>query len=374
VRGDDILISKNKIYANGGCPDDLLASHDFYCADSAEELAYGIYVEEESYGVSIGDTEGGNEIHYNRDGAIAIPGNLSSDIMMTENTTSQNYGLGLGIDLGMDDRTINDRLDEDAGVNDLLNYIDYFQTFQLPPTDPDEDRYWGWGVGSYGDRVEVYRAPSEDWDRGMYHAGGDKYLGKAFFNWLGFEINSDEYDFGTYYTLTFVTIGEGGKTSEFSYAVPVGEDFDFDGVINRFEAGDGSSESEGSYADNPDTDADGLADVVEDKNHNGVWDSDLGETSTFIADSDEDGVSDFYEVRGDNLYDVGYDTDPLGTDSDGDGLQDGAEDTNGNGILEVYLNETDPMSQDTDQDGFDDHNDNCPSIYNPTQNSGYCKD
>lgn len=232
--------------------------------------------------------------------------------------------------------------------------------------------YSSW-VENCGVELDVASASNVDWDRGVYHGGGEEYLGYAGFIWMAFEMSSDEYDFGTYDMLTFITIGEGSNTSEFSYVVPVGEDYDFDGVINRFETGDGSSESEGSYADNPDTDADGLADVVEDKNRNGVWDFDEGETSAFIADSDEDGVSDFYEVSGDNQYDPSSDTDPLGTDSDGDGLQDGSEDKNGNGILEVYLNETDPLSTDTDQDGFDDASDNCPSVYNPTQNSGYCQ-
>ena len=62
-----------------------------------------------------------------------------------------------------------------------------------------------------------------------------------------------------------------------------------------------------------DSDDDGLADGVEDANHNGVVDS--GETDPTLADSDDDGLSDGVEDA------VG--SDPNDRDSDDDGILDG---------------------------------------------------
>ena len=45
-------------------------------------------------------------------------------------------------------------------------------------------------------------------------------------------------------------------------------------------------------------------------------------------------------------------TDPIVSDSDGDGLPDGLEDSNRNGRFDVH--ETDPMRVDTDGDGLGD--------------------
>ena len=45
-------------------------------------------------------------------------------------------------------------------------------------------------------------------------------------------------------------------------------------------------------------------------------------------------------------------TDPQNPDSDGDGLLDGYEDANHNGVIES--NETNPLKRDTDGDGFSD--------------------
>lgn len=343
-----------------GSGNEILSNQIYY------NTSHGIWAQGENIVISE------NEIHGNGEGGIAVFGDDSFGIEMTQNLVSQNYGSNLGIDLGVDDETYNDRFDVDEGANDLLNCIDYFQAFPLPSSD-GEKLYWSWGVASSGNKVEVYLASKEDWDRGAYQGGSEEYLGDKDLENATFVIDSDEFNFSTDDTLTFLSFDEEGNTSEFGYSVPVGEDSDLDGIIDEFETGDGSSATEGSSSGNADSDGDGLADVVEDKNRNGIWDADAGETSSFIADSDEDGVSDFYEVRADNQYDAGYDTDPLGTDSDGDSLQDGAEDTNGNGVLEVYLNETDPLSSDTDQDGYDDSSDNCPSVYNPTQNSGYCQ-
>ncbi len=105
----------------------------------------------------------------------------------------------------------------------------------------------------------------------------------------------------------------------------------------------------GSSTKLSDTDGDGLADGVENANRDGV--KDLSETSAIIKDSDGDGLSDGLEAS--SCY-----ADPceatLGTaaDTDGDGLQDGLEDADGDG--ETSEGETNPTVSDTDGDGDDD--------------------
>jgi hypothetical protein len=74
-------------------------------------------------------------------------------------------------------------------------------------------------------------------------------------------------------------------------------------------------------------------------------------------DSDIDGISDRIEVT--------TCTDPNNADSDSDGLNDGIEDANQDGIRDQ--NETDPCQADSDGDGVDDNLDNCPLMVNPAQ-------
>ena len=101
-----------------------------------------------------------------------------------------------------------------------------------------------------------------------------------------------------------------------------------------------------------DSDEDGILDVVEDANHNGVVDS--GETDPDNPDTDGDGIQDGTELGYTSadiepgtdtaffLPDLGpsTQTDPLNPDTDRDGLKDGHEDANHNG--RVDLGETDP--------------------------------
>ena len=76
----------------------------------------------------------------------------------------------------------------------------------------------------------------------------------------------------------------------------------------------------------PDTDADGIADLVE-----------TGDTHTDPNDSDTDGdgLLDGEELGGDGVYDVGTDTNPADADTDDDGLSDGDE-ADGAGLLAGY--------------------------------------
>jgi hypothetical protein len=78
-------------------------------------------------------------------------------------------------------------------------------------------------------------------------------------------------------------------------------------------------------------------------------------------------LSDFEEVNVDgdaNTYTAGLDTDPLNPDTDNDGLTDGEEDLNGNGIFEA--NEPSPFVIDTDNDGLTDRYEINTSATDPT--------
>ncbi|MGC8846614.1 MAG: IPT/TIG domain-containing protein, partial [Candidatus Hydrogenedens sp.] len=72
-----------------------------------------------------------------------------------------------------------------------------------------------------------------------------------------------------------------------------------------------------------DTDGDGLFDIVEDRNRNGIVDE--GETNLYVQDSDGDGIPDGNEDRNRNGIWDENETDPTCNDSDGDGIWDGAD-------------------------------------------------
>jgi hypothetical protein len=102
-----------------------------------------------------------------------------------------------------------------------------------------------------------------------------------------------------------------------------------------------------------DTDEDGIPDIEEDSNGNGIWDEGE-ETDPNNPDTDGDLLKDGTEI---DVSD-GNSTDPLDPDTDGDFLTDGFEDQNMNGRVDV--NETDPNLKDTDGDGIDDREDMYP--------------
>lgn len=102
-----------------------------------------------------------------------------------------------------------------------------------------------------------------------------------------------------------------------------------------------------------DSDGDGISDGVEDRNHNGI--KDAGEMNPCSDDSDEDKVRDDIEDANHNgVWDSEWETNPLASDTDGDGLADGEEDESGDGIWDPLKGETDPRQRDTDSDGMDD--------------------
>lgn len=159
------------------------------------------------------------------------------------------------------------------------------------------------------------------------------------------------------YNVNFKTTGQQGsfyaadpyRSSDHDpVVVALALDGDADGIPDRLEVALGSS------ATDIDSDDDGLADGVEDANHNGVVDS--GETSPINRDTDGDGLPDGVErgisagvadpdgsgpLGGTDLSrfipdaDPATTSDPLNADSDGDGYTDGQEDANLNGRLDA---------------------------------------
>ena len=99
---------------------------------------------------------------------------------------------------------------------------------------------------------------------------------------------------------------------------------------------------EGSCTDPaiPDTDQDGLIDGREDTNQNGVFESNLGETDPCNPDTDGDGMPDGFEA--DNSLN------PLAYDAYGDPDNDGIPN------LHEFQNNTNPGNPDTDGDGMPD--------------------
>ena len=110
------------------------------------------------------------------------------------------------------------------------------------------------------------------------------------------------------------------------------------------EDGDGLSALEerqhGTKDDNPDTDADGLTDFQE------IY---VFMTNPLKADSDDNGISDGHEDADrdglDNLYELSNGLQPFNPDTDGDGLNDGEE-------IQQYWTEV--LNVDTDGDGMTD--------------------
>ena len=120
----------------------------------------------------------------------------------------------------------------------------------------------------------------------------------------------------------------------------------------------GSDQSTGSVVVDPDTDSDGLSNLVETNTGIYVSPTDTG-TDPNDDDSDDDGLKDGEEL-------ATFTTDPNIPDTDGDALTDGNEidvhstnprltDTDADGLLdgeEVNTHTTNPLVKDTDADGY----------------------
>ena len=146
---------------------------------------------------------------------------------------------------------------------------------------------------------------------------------------------------------------------------PNNADSDGDGIDDGDEAAHGTNPIE------PDTDGDGLDDGAEDLDGDGVLDP--SETDPRDADTDNGGRNDGDErTNGTNPRDPADDgvhvdsdgdgldddveviagTDPNDADSDDDGLEDGEEDVDHDGVVDPR--ETDPNDDDSDGDGLED--------------------
>ncbi|MFO0750756.1 MAG: choice-of-anchor Q domain-containing protein [Myxococcota bacterium] len=105
----------------------------------------------------------------------------------------------------------------------------------------------------------------------------------------------------------------------------------------------------GSNPRNKDSDGDGLDDGVENKDHDGEYDA--SETSAIKKDSDNDGLNDKVEVESCYSAGAGFPckaSNPRLSDSDNDGVQDSFEDANKNGQTDA--GETSPVMADSDGD------------------------
>ncbi len=337
----------------------------------------GIYVEAPSQAIVIGGEHAAtdrNLITKNGAGGVVLADDDSiAGVRLTHNRIFDNQGKGVGIDLGADGVSPNDIGDADIGPNRRFNQVEHLHVISL--TENPQGPYWAWGVAFDAAQVELFRMAAIDVQNNLSHAGGNAWMVDAAVHNDTFEIAPQAWSIMPNATLTTLAFDHDDNTSEYGQNTPVGPDADGDGIPNALEKNDTEVVATGIMSSDPnkaDTDDDGLPDSVEDRNRNGVWNPQFGETVAYIIDTDNDGVSDYYELHGDGDYDPSVDTNPLVADTDGDSLRDGAEDTNGNGIWDAYLGESNPRAVDSDQDGFPDSTDACPGLYDPTQEPWFC--
>ncbi|HVY55457.1 MAG TPA: hypothetical protein VHC46_06840, partial [Thermodesulfobacteriota bacterium] len=104
-------------------------------------------------------------------------------------------------------------------------------------------------------------------------------------------------------------------------------DSDNDGIPDHEECGgNGDADHNGRVDSKADADHDGLVDL---------YDPSQGGTQLTCADTDGDGIPDFRDINSDNQGASDY-VENGGTDADGDGLPDSAEDSNGDGLLDLF--------------------------------------
>jgi len=252
-------------------------------------------------------------------------------------------------DLDSDDDGLNDG-EEDRNHNGLV------ESYETDPNNPDTD---GDGIQ---DGTEVGRVTGISGSSGVAGTDLAKFIPDS-------DPNSVTND------LLFDTDGDGLGDGQ--------EDVNFDGRVDLDESDPNNPDTDGDRLNDSieakwrisavdiDSDDDGLADGDEDKNFDGILNNDEtlpGNPDTdgdLIADGTELGVSqpvsdpdgagrllatDVQIFQPD--LDTTSVTNPRLADSDGDGLKDGAEDTNANGTID--FDETDPLNTDTDSDGVTD--------------------
>lgn len=322
-----------------------------------------------------------NILQFNGHSGIRLSGSVSSvGNLLSPNVFNQNRFLG--IDLADEGETPNDTVDADRGPNTVLNFPE-FQATHIRWSD-GKAVVKVYGEVAVGSLVHVYVADGADekYPEGVRliattGPGGDGSFSLAL---------PDEVKEGM--RLVMLAVDVMNNTSEFSSSKvmaakdkdsgKVVKDSDLDGIPDKIEDLNGNGIRDFNESDpyNQDTDGDGLLDSIEDANKNGK--KDANETAAYLADTDGDKLNDFIETHGDDTYDKSLgDTNPLLPDTDCDGIIDGDEDTNFNGITEWSEDETDPRNADTDGDSVSDGpskdcsaqvpTDNCPFVVNSDQ-------
>lgn len=374
VHADQATIADNVV--DGADLDGVLlqgTDHIVRGNEIAECGGFGIAVEADSQDMIIGGsdfTADANVIHQNAAGGIALVDDLMTvGIRITHNRIFGNGGDDLGIDLGMDGADYNDIGDVDNGPNTRFNRVEHFQAIPLGADGP----YWAWGVAFEAGAVELYTMAPADVAANKPFAGGTALLADAAVTQDTFTLAPGDAPFTAETVVTPLASDAAGNTAEYGWSAPIGADTDGDAIPDSRETGDGTGTAVSSAPGQADSDGDGLPDSVEDRNRNGAWDVEYGETAAYLADSDGDGISDWHELHGDGHYDPQFDTNPRSIDTDSDGLLDGIEDANGNGLWESHLGESNPRTLDSDGDYVPDKTDVCPAMYNPGQEPWICK-
>jgi len=351
---------------------------------------YGVRLSEGANNNVIGGTEEGesNVIQYN--GGAGVRGDGSSRSvrnLIARNIFYKNYGLG--IDLGEEGVTPNDKYDRDNGPNNLLNYPQDISVIMHER--PREGRMTyqfdiSAKAGEDASYVEVYLADGSTVRQDLNLQGDPSGYGEGEFyithmrvedGWVTIRL-PESVARGTKGTM--LAFDDDGNTSEFSKTFVLDKDSDLDGIVDLIEDKNRNELVDDDESDpyNIDTDSDGLIDSVEDRNRDGI--RSVGETAAYLMDTDRDRISDYIETKGDGRFDEEeFDTNPLRGDTDCDGVYDGGEDKNRDGVIVFSKGETDPRRVDSDEDGISDGRsngncilteqraDNCPTIPNPDQ-------
>ena len=140
---------------------------------------------------------------------------------------------------------------------------------------------------------------------------------------------------------TFIDLDGDGYATNVSANDPAFDPDDTKPCIPDFKVGKCDFDNDGKVnTEDQDDDGDGVKDII---------DIDPYDNQT---DNDNDGILDIVETKGDQVYNVGTDTNPLHPDTDGDGIPDGVEDADKNGVQGPT--ETNPLKKDTDGDGIND--------------------
>jgi hypothetical protein len=327
-----------------------------------------------------------NIFTFNGGAGIRIEGSKGNRFhTINNNVFYRNYGLG--IDLGEEGPNLNDPNDEDVGENDLINYPENMRVLMRTRwiNGRNRHRFVLMGQAPVGSTIEVYLVDGALDNLPFFEQGDASDFGEGEAPLLDFTVAGKPYFtvnlpffLRRQSKLTTLLTDPLGNTSEFSPNILLEQDSDLDGIIDLIEDRIWNERVDSSESDpyNIDTDGDGLLDGIEDYNHNGKQDGE--ELASFLPDTDRDGLNDFIETKGDGVFNLEFlDLDPFKQDTDCDGIKDGDEDFNHNGIVEFYLSETNPRNSDSDNDGFKDGfinclgmmtiKDNCPTIFNPDQ-------